>query len=133
MLTLKDEVYAIVGAAMEVHSELGSGFLVAIYQEALEMELTARSIPFQPQASLTVRYKGRQLKKEYIADLICYNQIIVELKALNHLSGVEEAQILNYLKATNLRVGLLINFGSVGKLEWNRYVRTSAPKKLIKS
>ena len=122
-LLLKDEVYAIAGAAMEVHTQLGNGFLEAVYQEALELELATRAISFIPRPVLTIYYKGKKLKKEYEADLICYDQIIVELKALNRLSGTEEAQILNYLKATGLRVGLLINFGSVGKLEWKRFVK----------
>jgi GxxExxY protein len=122
-LLLKDEVYAIVGAAIEVHRELGPGFLEAVYQEALELELARRQLPFVPRQTLPVFYKGQRLKKEYEADLICYQQIIVELKALDRLSGREEAQLLNYLKATGLRVGLLINFGSVGKLEWQRFVK----------
>src|SRR5262245_57375154 len=114
-LLLKDEVYAVIGAAIEVHRELGHGFLEPVYQEAMEIELRDRGVPFEAQKSLFIRYKGRPLKKEYVADLICYGQIIVELKALEQLSGKEEAQILNYLKATGLRVGLLINFGSSGK------------------
>jgi len=122
-LILKDEVFAIIGAAIEVHRELGSGFLEAVYQEALEIELASRQIPFEPQKTLMIVYKGRALKKAYEADLVCYGQIIVELKALDRLSGKEEAQILNYLKATGLRVGLLINFGSHGRLEWKRFVR----------
>jgi GxxExxY protein len=122
-LLLKDEVFAIVGAAIEVHRELGPGFLEAVYQEALELELAHRQIPFVPRQTLPIFYKGQRLKKEYEADLICYKQIIVELKALDRLSGKEEAQLLNYLKATGLRVGLLINFGSVGKLEWQRFVK----------
>jgi GxxExxY protein len=122
-LLLKDEVFAIVGAAMEVHRQLGSGFLEAVYQEAMEIELTARRIPFVAQPSLQISYKGQPLKKEYAPDLVCYNQVIVELKALTQLSGTEEAQVLNYLKATGWRVGVLINFGSVGKLEWKRFVR----------
>ena len=122
-LLLKDEVYNIIGAAIEVHRELGPGFLEAVYQEALERELTERQIPFVSQQVLTVHYKGKPLQKQYQADLICYEQIIVELKALNQLSGKEEAQLLNYLKATGLRVGLLINFGSTGKLEWKRRVK----------
>ena len=123
ILILKEEVYAIVGTAIEVHRELGPGFLEAVYQEAVELELADCQIPFTAQPSLTINYKGRRLHKKYIADLICYDQIIVELKALNRLSGKEEAQLLNYLKATGLKVGLLINFGSVGKLEWNRFVK----------
>ena len=122
-LLLKDEVYAIIGAAIEVHQELGPGFLEAVYQEAMEIELGDRAIPFLAQQPLTIRFKNRVLKKQYEPDLFCYDQVIVELKALNHLSGTEESQILNYLKATGLRVGLLVNFGSVGKLEWKRYVR----------
>lgn len=122
-LILKDEVFAIIGAAIEVHRELGPGFLEAVYHEALEIELASRKIPFESRKALTIVYKGRPLKKEYEADLVCYGQIIVELKALDRLSGKEEAQILHYLKATGLRVGLLINFGSHGKLEWKRFVR----------
>lgn len=122
-LILKDEVFAIIGAAIEVHRELGPGFLEAVYQEALEIELASRKIPFESRKTLTIAYKGRPLKKEYEADLVCYGQIIVELKALDRLSGKEEAQILNYLKAAGLRVGLLINFGSHGRLEWKRFVR----------
>ncbi len=121
-LILKEEVFAIIGAAIEVHRELGPGFLEAVYQEAMETELRARQIPFEAQKSIRVRYKGDLLNNQYFADLVCFEQIIVELKALNRLSGKEEAQILNYLKATNFRLGLLINFGSHGRLEWKRYI-----------
>src|SRR5512145_1273406 len=101
-LILKDEVFAIVGAAIEVHRVLGSGFLEPVYQEAMEMESISRAIPFVSQKVLRVDYKGCLLKKEYIADLVYYNQIIAELKALDKLTGREEAQILNYLKATKM-------------------------------
>lgn len=121
-LILKDEVFAIVGAAMEVHRVLGSGFLEAVYQEAMEIESASRLLPFVPQKILCVHYKDYLLKKEYVADLVYCNQIIVELKALDKLTGREEAQILNYLKATKMKVGLLINFGSSPKLEWKRFV-----------
>lgn len=121
-LVQKEKVYAIVGAAIEVHRNLGPGFLEAIYQEAMEIELSTREIPFDAQKQIEVRYKGQILDKGYFADLVCFNLILVELKALNRLSGNEEAQILNYLKATGLQVGVLINFGSHGKLEWKRYV-----------
>src|SRR4051812_49807493 len=117
-ILFKEEVYAIVGAAMTVHRELGAGFLEAVYQEALEIELRIRHIAFESQQPLTILYKGQRLKKEYIADLVCFGSIIVELKALDQLSGKEEAQLLNYLKATSVRVGLLINFGTPAKLEW---------------
>jgi GxxExxY protein len=122
-LLFKEEVYAIVGAAIEVHRELGSGFLEAVYQEALEIELQERNIPFQSQTELNIVYKGRILEKKYNPDFLCFQEIIVEIKALDQLSGKEESQILNYLKASGKRVGLLINFGSTGKLEWKRYIR----------
>jgi GxxExxY protein len=122
-LLLKEEVYAIVGAAIEVHRELGPGILEAVYQEALELELISRNICSVPQQKLQIVYKGRLLKQTYQPDFLCFQQIIVELKALSRLSGQEEAQVLNYLKATGLRVGVLINFGAVGRLEWKRFVR----------
>jgi GxxExxY protein len=122
-LLLKNEVFAIVGAAIEVHKELGPGFLEAVYQEALEIELTSRNIPFEGQKPLIVRYKGRQLKKEYVADLVCYGQIVVEIKTIARLTEREEAQLINYLKATGIHVGLLINFNSHGRLEWERRVK----------
>lgn len=122
-LLLKDEVYAVVGAAIEVHRELGPGFLEAVYQEAMQVELSARSIPHEPLKPLRIAYKGTLLAKEYIADFVAYEQMTVEIKALERLGGREEAQVLNYLKATGLKVGLLINFGSAGRLEWKRMVR----------
>ena len=121
-LIFKDEVYAIMGAAMDVHRELGSGFLESVYQEALEVELTRRQIPFESQKPIRIIYKEEALKKEFVADLICYRKIIVELKAQDNLSGKEEAQVLNYLKATGMKLGLVINFGSHPKLEWKRLV-----------
>src|SRR5689334_15246851 len=122
-LLLKDEVYAIVGAAMEVHTELGAGFLEAAYQEAMEMEMELRRIPFKPQCDLNIYYKGRALEKAYCADFVCFGQVVVEIKAIRELTVREEAQLLNYLKATGLRVGLLINFGDPGRLDWKRLVR----------
>ncbi len=121
-LLLEQETYAVTGAAIELHRTLGSGFLENVYQEAMQLELTARSIPFEAEVPLNINYKGQSLTQKYYADLICFGQIIVELKALNQLSGTEDAQLLNYLKATGLRVGLLFNFGSHGKLERKRLV-----------
>ena len=120
-LIYKDEVFAIIGAAMDVHNELGVGFLEAVYQEALEMELKSRSIPFTSQPLLPIRYKNILLKKTYIADLLVFEKIIVEIKSIDRLSGIDEAQLLNYLKATGLELGLLINFGA-DKLEWKRMI-----------
>ncbi|MYJ78326.1 MAG: GxxExxY protein, partial [Caldilineaceae bacterium SB0670_bin_27] len=113
-LLLEDETYAVTGAAIEVHRALGPGFLEKVYQEAMQLELNARRIPYEAEKPLDIHYKGRCLTQKYYADLICYGQIIVEMKTLNQLSGKEEAQILNYLKATGLQVGLLFNFGSHG-------------------
>src|SRR5437867_13035923 len=108
-LICKEEVYAVVGAAMEVYNELGPGFLEPVYQEALSLELTARHIPFIPQKELHIHYKGRQLEKTYIADFLGFDNVIVEIKAIECLTSREEAQLLNYLKATGLEVGVLIN------------------------
>ncbi len=115
-LILKDEVYQIVGAAMEVYWQLGRGFLEPVYQEAFEIELRRRRSPFEAQCRLTIHYKGEPLHKEYIADLICFGQIVAELKACDRLIPADEAQILNYMKATGTRVGLLVNFGSPVRL-----------------
>jgi GxxExxY protein len=121
-LILKEEVYQIIGAAMDVYYTLGRGFLEPIYQEALQIELGRRNIPFESQKLLKIEYKGQQLRKEYIADFVCFGQIIIEIKACEGLTGRDEGQIINYMKATGLNVGLLINFCSHAKLEWKRYV-----------
>jgi len=121
-LLLKDEVYAIAGVAMEVYWQLGTGFLEPVYQEALEIELGQRQIPFEARKRLTILYKGQPLRKEYVADLVCYEQIIVELKTHDRLIPADLAQLLNYMKATGMHVGLLFNFGSSPKLEWKRLV-----------
>ena len=121
-LLLVAETYAIRGAAIEVHKELGHGFLEAVYQEAMEIELEDRGIPFEPQKELEIQYKGRRLRKKYLADLVCHALVVVEIKCIPRLGNVETAQLLNYLKATGLKVGLLINFGSRGKLEIERVV-----------
>ncbi|GAB4569894.1 MAG: hypothetical protein Fur0017_15440 [Anaerolineales bacterium] len=121
-LIYKDEVYAIIGAAMEVHTVLGTGFLEPVYQEAMEIECASRNIPFISQQILQIHYKQHILKKEYVADMVCFEKIIVEFKALDNLTGREASQVINYLKATGYKVGVLINFGSNVKLEWKRFV-----------
>ena len=104
--------YEIIGAAMEVHRELGPGFLEPVYQEALAIEFELRGIPFRREVELPIHYKSRRLDTKYRADFICYDQaVIAETKALSTLSGNEEAQVINYLKATGIEVGLLLNFG----------------------
>ena len=122
-LLYKDEVYAIIGAAIEVHKELGPGFLESVYEEAMVLESQARNIPCQTQVILPVHYKNQKLRKEFIADYVGYGKIIAEFKCIRRLTALEEAQILNYLKATGLELGLLINFGSSGRLEWKRFIR----------
>ncbi len=122
-LVLKDACYEIVGAAMEVSRCLGCGFLEAVYQEALKIEFEERKIPCVPQQRIAIVYKGKMLDKEYIVDFLCCDQIVVEIKAIQKITDIEEAQILNYLKATNLPLGLVINFGQP-KLEWKRFANT---------
>ena len=121
-IILKDEVYAIVGAAMDVSWHLGRGFLEPVYQEALDIEFGRRRIPFKAKDEIVIYYKGEPLKKKYEADFICYGKIVIELKALEALGGREVGQLLNYMKATKFNVGLLINYGSLVRLEWHRYV-----------
>lgn len=121
-LLFGEEVYGVIGAAMEVHRTLGCGFLEAVYQEALALEFSERMIPFLEQVGLEVRYKNRVLKKRYIADFVVHGEIIVELKATEFLAARDTAQLLNYLHATGTPLGLLINFGASGKLEWTRLI-----------
>jgi GxxExxY protein len=123
--------YAIIGAAMEVHCQLGCGFLESIYQEALALELTAREIPYRREVEIPVFYKNQRLNASFRADFLCFDSVIVELKALANLSGVEEAQVINYLKATGHEVGLLFNFGAES-LE-HRRLAFSKPLPSIKS
>jgi GxxExxY protein len=115
-LLFRDEVFAIVGAAMEVHNTLGAGFLESVYQEAMEIELAARQIPFRAQYNLAVNYKGKQLAQCFLADIYAFDLIIVELKAVSMLTGPHHAQLLNYLRASACKVGLLINFGPLNSI-----------------
>jgi len=121
MLMKDQRTYKIIGAALEVQKELGCGFLEAVYQEALGREFAAQGIPFKAQPVIDIQYKGEPLEKKYQPDYICFGEVIIEIKAVSSLSGIEEAQLINYLKATGLNVGLLINFGSKS-LEHKRFV-----------
>lgn len=106
------QTYAIIGAAMEIHRQLGHGFLEAVYQHAAMIEFPLKGIPFEREVALPIKYKNILLPMQYRADFICFSEIIVEFKALSRLTSVEEAQLLNYLKATGMQRGLLINFGA---------------------
>ena len=123
-LIFKDEVYAIIGAAMDVYNSLGPGFAEPVYQEAFGVEMVSRSIPVKAQQELKILYKGKPLQKSYITDFVAYETILIEIKAMDQLGMREEAQILNYLKATSSPLGLLINFGALHDLEWKRLVAT---------
>jgi GxxExxY protein len=117
----KEESFKIIGACMEVHKELGNGFLESVYKEALEREFISNKISYEREKELLILYKGSYLNKRYIADFICYNKIIVELKAIQNLLPEHEAQLFNYLKATKMQLGLLINFGQKS-LQYKRIV-----------
>lgn len=118
----REECYLIQGAVFEVCREMGCGFLEAVYQECLEKELSKRGIPFVAQQELRIFYKGEPLRQTYIPDFICYESIIIELKALSVTSGEHTAQVLNYQKATGMRLGLLVNFGCYPKATVERIV-----------
>ena len=107
----KDRTFQVIGAALEVHGNLGCGFMEAVYEEAFRKELEFMNIPFEEQKTIPI-YKGELLNQYYVADFVCYGDIIVELKAVSELQKIHEAQVINYLKATGFEVGLLFNFGS---------------------
>ncbi len=117
----KDECYKILGCCMDVHSNLGCGFLESVYQEALELEFIRNSIPYEAESQIDIYYKGIVLDKKYYSDFICYDEIILELKAVKSLEDIHTAQLMNYLKATRKKVGYLINFGSTS-LEYKRFI-----------
>ena len=122
MIYYKEECYKVIGAAMQVYNTLGAGFLEAVYQEALEIELSKRDIPFEREKELTITYDGIQLQQTYRADFVCYDKIIVELKAVSELDDAHRAQVHHYLKATGYKLGLLINFCDPDELKYERIV-----------
>lgn len=121
-IVYKSESYKIQGAAFEVYKEMGNGFLEAVYQECLERELSKQGIPFTAQPVLKLAYKGAELKQTYKPDIICFNKIIIELKGVKSIVNEHHAQMLNYLKATKLKLGLIINFGAYPQVEIKRVV-----------
>ena len=123
MIYLSNESYSITGAAMQVYNTLGAGFLEAVYQEALAIELTKRGIPYEREKDLKIYYDGQELKQTYRADFVCYDNIIVEIKAVASLNDSHRSQVFNYLKATGFKLGLLFNFGHCGGLEVERKLK----------
>jgi GxxExxY protein len=121
-----DEIFRIRGAIFEVNRVMGAGFLEAVYQECLAIEFGARGIPFTASPFLALTYKGRELQKAYVPDFVCYGKIILELKALTSLAAEHRAQVLNYLRASRMKVGLLANFGSSPKAQIERLVMSQA-------
>lgn len=131
-LLYETETYKIIGACMNVHKALGPGFLESVYQEALEKELKRLQIPYLRHKRLQILFNGEFLNKFFVADLVCYDVLIVELKAASFLTKIDTDQTISYLKSTNLCVGLLVNFGEPS-LKWKRFIRTPYPSNPLKS
>ena len=123
-LLFKVEVYTLIGAAREVYNQLGPGFFEAVYRKAYETVLLNRNLQVTPQQELLIDYKRPVLKKVYLADFVAFGKVIIEIKAMDKLTPREESQLINYLKATRMQLGLLINFGFENSLEWKRIVLT---------
>lgn len=122
IILFKEESYRITGACFEVYNHMGSGFLEAVYQECLAIEFGEQNIPFVEQPNIIVKYKHHALKKHFVPDFLCYDKIVIEIKAEKNLDNIDRAQIINYLKATELQLGILVNFGHYPKLETERFV-----------
>ena len=123
------EAYEIIGAAMEVHRTLGQGFLESVYQEALEIEMSKREIPFSSQTKIQIHYKDIPMEHYFVADFVCYDKIIVELKSVSTILPEHEAQIINYLRATGFKLGILLNFNEES-LYYKRYPNITAQAKI---
>ena len=122
-ILFKEESYKLMGAMFEVYKEMGCGFLERVYRECVELELADQEIPFIPQAELTLNYKHHKLKSRYVPDVICYEKIVLEIKALKAIADEHRAQVHNYLKASGYRLGIIANFGHYPKLQYERIVR----------
>ena len=125
----KEESYKIIGACFEVYNEMECGFLEPVYQECVEIELQYQRLPFTSQRELSLTYRNRVLEQKYKPDFICYDKIILELKSVSEITNDHRAQVMNYVHATNLSLGLLVNFGAYPKLEYERFVLTEHPKR----
>jgi GxxExxY protein len=123
-LLFREETYGVIRACIAVHKDKGNGFAEPVYQDAMEIELELSGIPFDPQRNFALSYRGRALRHTYTPDLFCFEKIVVELNAAKALTDEHRAQVLNYLKVTRLQLGLLVNFGSFPRLEWERIVLT---------
>jgi GxxExxY protein len=121
-IVYKDESYQIMGACFEVYKEMGCGFVEAVYQECLEIELAMRGITFRPKGELVLVHKGRQLRQRHIPDFLCLEKIVLEMKAVSQLVDDHRAQVHNYVRATGFRLGLLVNFGHYPKLKYERII-----------
>lgn len=125
-LLFADETFRLRGAIFHVYRVMGAGFLEAVYQECLEIELTRRGIPFVARRELTLGYEGFVLKQSYVADLVCFDSIVLELKAVRAIAPEHRAQLINYLRATGMTLGLLVNFGATASVEIERFALSSA-------
>jgi len=121
-IVFKKESYKIVGACMEVYNQMGCGFLEVVYQECLEIEFAEQAIQFRPQFQLKLKYKDHELQSVFVPDFVCYEKIILEIKGVSDLHDTHRAQVINYLKATGQKLGLLVNFGQHGRLQYERIV-----------
>jgi len=119
---LHDETYEILGPCFEVYNEMGCGFLESVYQECLELELDSRGIPYEAQQPISLHFKGQEIQRSFSPDLLCFEKVIIELKAVRHLVPEHRAQLINYLRACRLEVGLLVNFGSYPQLDYERVI-----------
>ena len=126
-LLYKNEVYQIIGACMTLHDDKGNGYTEPVYQDCLEIEFTYLNLPYTAQHNFAIHYRGIQLKHTYTPDFLCFDKIIVEIKAVKSLNDEHRAQVINYLKVTKLELGLLINFGTHGRLEWERIIKSQSP------
>jgi len=126
-LIYKNESFKVIGACMEVHKELGPGFLEEVYHEALRTEFENQNIPYEIEKELSITFKGKLLNKKYNADFVCFDKMILEIKAAKELTVNQEAQVINYLKATGFKLGLLVNFGE-SRLKYKRLIRSDKEK-----